>query len=63
MTHTIDVVIDENGSIQATVNGLPGPACGDVTRWIEALGEVVEDVKTPEYYRRQMVGTQARAGR
>ena len=48
--HTIEVVITEDGEIKATVQGVAGPACEDLSRFLDQLGEVVEDKKTPDFY-------------
>lgn len=48
--HTIDVTITEDGEIKATVQGVTGPACEDISKFLDRLGEVVEDTKTPDFY-------------
>ncbi len=53
--HTIDVVIGADGQVHATVQGVNGPQCGDLSKFLDELGTVVEDNRTPEYYRRQAV--------
>jgi hypothetical protein len=40
----------ENGKIRASVNGIKGKECMNITKVFENLGKVVDDVKTAEYY-------------
>lgn len=47
---TIEVKIDEQGSVEATVQGIQGPACADVSKFLDGLGLVTEDLNTAEYY-------------
>ncbi len=49
-TPTIDIVISEDGQITGTVHGVTGPSCSDISKWLDSLGEVVEDKHTPDYY-------------
>lgn len=45
----VNVVIDENGEIQVSVQGVSGQKCKDITRPIElALGSKIKDVDTEE---------------
>lgn len=48
--HKIAIEIDEEGNIAARVDGVKGPACSDISKILDDLGEVVRDEKTPEYY-------------
>lgn len=50
MGHTIDVTITEDGEVKATVQGVAGPACEDLSRFLDQLGKVVEDKPTPDFY-------------
>lgn len=50
MGHTIDVMITEDGEIKATVQGIQGSACADISKFLDQLGKVVEDKKTPDFY-------------
>ncbi len=52
---TIDVKIDEQGNIEATVEGMAGPACADVSKFLDELGQVTEDQNTAEYYQQSPV--------
>ncbi len=60
--HVIEIEIDEEGQITSTVNGLKGPSCEELTKWLEGLGETVEHRRTPDYYRQQQVGNRVRVG-
>jgi len=53
--HTIEIEITEDGEIKSTVQGVSGPSCEDLARWLEELGDTVEHYHTPDYYRRQRV--------
>jgi len=47
----LEIVIDQEGSVQITVNGAKGDACLDTTQQLEeALGEVEERTFSAEYY-------------
>ena len=47
----IDVVIDEDGSIQMEVTGVKGPKCHDVTKQLEdAIGSKVASRPTADMY-------------
>lgn len=52
MAHTILISFDpaHPGQMATTVSGIPGPACTDVTKWLNSLGEVITDLHTGEYY-------------
>ena len=49
--HTIDIEIAPDGQITGTVKGVTGPACSDISKWLNSLGEVTEDQHTPDYYK------------
>ena len=50
----IEAVINLEGEVELTIKGLRGDGCEDIARALEdALGEVVERKKTPEYYQAQ----------
>jgi hypothetical protein len=51
--YSIDVVINEEGEIESTVNGVMGPSCEELTSWLENLGDTVEHYHTPDYNRQQ----------
>ncbi len=60
--HKVEVEfrIREDGRIELTVQGQPGPSCVDVARLFESLGETVEERRTSEFYQggaRSEVGT------
>ena len=50
MGHTIDVVITDDGEVKVTVQGVQGPACEDISKFLDQLGDVIEDKKTPDFY-------------
>jgi len=51
MSSTITVAVDPKGKTQFTVKGTQGAACSMQTkRYTDALGTVVEDEKTAEFY-------------
>lgn len=50
-THTIEIVIDEDGKLSTEVRGIEGQECTDITKWLDDLGTVEVDKKTPDYYK------------
>ena len=48
--HEIEIVIDLSGDFEATVLGITGTACSDISAFLDQLGEVTEDRKLPPYY-------------
>ena len=46
----IHFVIDREGNIQSTINGVKGTACSGITAEIEKLGRVVKQERTEEFY-------------
>jgi hypothetical protein len=54
MEPVIEVTVSPSGAVEITVSGCAGPSCADLTKAMEqALGQVTQDRKTPEYYLRQ----------
>lgn len=50
---TIVVTVSPNGEVKIKVVGISGSSCKAFSRFLEeALGEVVEDVPTEEFYAR-----------
>ncbi len=52
---TINVEIDPQGNVRATVEGVTGPACTEVSAFLDALGILVVDENTGDYYQ-QLTG-------
>jgi hypothetical protein len=48
----IHFVIDREGTIQSTINGVKGSACSSIAAEIEKLGHVVKQERTKAYYER-----------
>ena len=48
----IHFVIDREGTIQSTIKGVKGSACGGIAAEIEKLGQVVKRERTKAYYER-----------
>jgi hypothetical protein len=48
--HTIMVEIDDDGNVAAKVEGVQGPACGDLSKFLDDLGEVTRDDPTGDYF-------------
>ena len=46
----IEVRIAADGQVEILVTGQPGPSCTDVVAAFEALGPVVAEERTAEYY-------------
>ena len=55
---TIDISIDREGKVTAHVQGVKGPSCDDVIKWLRELGQVESETRTPDYFQRLVqVGT------
>lgn len=52
MSHTILIEITPQGDFSAEVNGVQGPQCSDISKWLDSLGNVELDEKTPDYYKK-----------
>lgn len=50
--HIIEIVIDKNGKITSEVKGVLGADCSALTKWLDELGVVEVDSKTPDYYKK-----------
>ncbi len=59
---TIEVNIDEQGDIEATVQGVAGPGCADVGKFLDELGQVTEDQNTAEFYQPATTDTSVYGG-
>ena len=54
MSHTIEIVITEEGETTVETKGVKGSGCQALTKAIEAaLGSTTGDVKKPEYFANQ----------
>ena len=49
--HEIIVDIDTEGNIKGEVQGISGPHCGELSKWLDELGNVTEDKKTGDYFK------------
>lgn len=63
--HEIEIEIDEEGGIKATVKGVDGPDCSRLSKWLDQLGRVVVDQPTADHRKaaRPQGRAQARTGR
>jgi hypothetical protein len=50
MEHTIEITIAPDGTITAVVQGVEGPVCGDLSKWLDEVGRVETDEPTTDYY-------------
>ncbi len=48
--HTIEIEITPQGEVKATVQSVKGAACVDISKFLDELGDVVEDRATAEMY-------------
>jgi hypothetical protein len=48
-SHEVVIEIGPDGKITTLVHGVDGPACGDLTKWLEQLGVVEVDSPTDDY--------------
>lgn len=59
----IEIIIHEDGSVTVEGVGFVGPDCEAATRFLEeALGEVKERRRKPEYYQRRKEQNRLRQG-
>ena len=49
--HEIIIEIDPNGNIKGEVQNINGPQCGELSKWLDELGNVTEDKKTSDYFK------------
>jgi uncharacterized surface protein with fasciclin (FAS1) repeats len=47
--HEIKIVIKADGKIESTVNGVEGPSCAELTKWLEEMGSVEVDSPTGDF--------------
>lgn len=47
---TITVEIDATGNIKATVEGVMGPVCGEISQFLDDMGQVTMDEPTGDFY-------------
>lgn len=54
MAQVIEVIIDEDGIAQVSVQGVCGPGCKELTKDLEqALGITTDSKKTAEYFQKE----------
>lgn len=53
----ITVDINANGTVKATVEGVTGPVCGEISAFLDDLGLVTVDENTPDFYQAVQGGT------
>jgi hypothetical protein len=56
------VNIGQDGKIEATVRGVQGPSCSNLSAWLDKLGSVEKDDPTPDF-NRVGVSTNVKTGR
>ncbi len=50
MSDEIEITILPNSEISVHVKGVKGPACRDLTKFLESLGEVISTEDTDEFH-------------
>jgi len=64
MSRTIEVIVAPDGSIQIDAVGFQGTDCEKATAFLEeALGQVADRQRKPEYHSRRTVSRKQRVGR
>jgi hypothetical protein len=54
--HTIVIDISPTGEINSEVQGVAGPDCGKLSKWLDELGKVTRDEHSKDYYKRPEQG-------
>jgi hypothetical protein len=49
--HEIIIEILPDGKITGEVKGIEGQHCAPLSEWLDELGKVIEDRKTPDYHK------------
>lgn len=63
MGHRIVVRVKPDGTPEISVDGLAGASCKEITRALEqALGQVKDDKKTPDFFLTAPQGAQIQQG-
>lgn len=60
--YTIEVTINEDGEVEATVGNIKGTGCEGLTQFLEELGNTVEHRSTTDYRRHQGVNRRTKVG-
>jgi hypothetical protein len=64
MNRTIEVIVDDGGNIQIDAVGFQGADCEKATAFLEeALGQVADRQRKPEYHSRRSVTRKQQVGR
>ncbi len=53
--HVIEIVINEDATIETKIKGVKGRACEKIADWIKKLGKVIQHKKTGEFYEKETV--------
>lgn len=61
-TQVINIEIDAAGNVKATVEGVTGPVCGEISAFLDSLGEVTRDENTPDFFQQAVGQTQLYGG-
>ncbi len=51
MEQTIEITIEEDGTIKSEVRGVEGPGCQGFSDWLTDLGNLVEETKTRDFFK------------
>jgi len=59
---TIEIEIDEEGKLQATVKGIKGKKCTEASKFLDQMGTVLADQPTAEMYQQELAGQTVKQG-
>ena len=48
--HTIEIIINEDGTVETETKGIKGSGCEAISKWLSKLGKVVTHKSTKEKY-------------
>jgi len=54
--HSIKITLNKDGTMDSVVEGVQGPSCDQLTKWLEDLGTVEHVEPTADYFQATDLG-------